>query len=282
VNDAYRSETWQRFWLRPESEAADWSRAEPTIESVCEIFAEHGITTGKVLDLCCGTGRLSTRLAKKGFTAVGLDISPIYLEEARRRAREHDVESRVKFLLGDMRNVDEVVGHEGPFDCVLSFRNSFGFWSDETDEMIFTKVRRMTREGGVLVIGECDHLAQLMLSFDRTRVYEYEDAMMISEADMDYITNMFTATFKYYTKEGGVLKYRDSFDYQARVYSVSELSSLLGRAGWKVIEVYESLKDLQPFTHEAIFKGTTSMSVVAKAIDDLGRIESSHHRNKVR
>jgi hypothetical protein len=148
--------------------------------------------------------------------------------------------------------------------------------------MVFKKVRRMTNEGGVLVIGECDHLAQLMLSFDRTRVYEYEGAMMISEADMDYITNMFTATFKYYTKEGSVLKYRDSFEYQARVYSVSELSSLLGRAGWKAIEVYESLEDLQPFTHEAIFKGTTSMNIVAKATDGFVQIEGSHRRNEVR
>jgi hypothetical protein len=104
-----------------------------------------------------------------------------------------------------------------------------------------------------------------MLNFDKTRVYESENAVMISEANMDYISNMFTAVFKYYTKNGDVLKYRDSFNYQARIYSVSELSSLLERAGWKVTKAYESIEDLQPFTHKAIFKGTTSMNIVAKA-----------------
>jgi ubiquinone/menaquinone biosynthesis C-methylase UbiE len=266
MSEAYVSEIWQKFWFKAESERAEWSEVESSIGGICRILAEHGITAGKVLDLCCGTGRLSIWLAKKGFTAVGLDISPLYLEDAKKRACEHGVESKVKFFLGDMRSVDEVVGSESPFNCVLSFRNSIGFWGNKTDEMIFTKVRRMTKKGGVLIIGECDHLGQLMLSFDKTRIYESGNAMMISEASMDYISNMFTAVFKYYTKEGDVLKYRGSFNYQARIYSVSELSSLLERAGWKVTRAYESIEDLQPFTHRAIFKGTTSMNIVAEAI----------------
>jgi len=265
MNDAFSSEIWQRFWFRSESERAEWSEAESSIKGICRILAEHGIAAGKILDLCCGTGRLSTWLAKKGFTVVGLDISSLYLEDAKKRACEHGVESKVKFVLGDMRNVEKVVGSESPFDCVLSFRNSLGFWGEKTDQMIFTKVRKMTKEGGVLIIGECDHIGQLMLSFDKTRVYESENDVMISEATMDYISNMFTAIFKYYTKEGDVLKYHNSFNYQARIYSVSELSSLLKRAGWTVTEAYENIEDLQPFTHKAIFKGATSMNVVAKA-----------------
>jgi len=270
MNEAFRSEVWQKFWFRVgnryhPAEIAEWSEAESSVEGICKIFAEHGITAGKVLDLCCGTGRLSTWLAKKGFMAVGLDISSLYLEDAEKRAREHGVESKVKFFLGDMRNVDEVVGLESPFDCVISFRNSLGFWGDKVDEMIFAKVRKMTKKGGVLLIGECDHLGQLMLSFDKTRVYESENGVMISEASMDYVSGMFTAVFKYYTKEGDVLKYRDSFNYQIRIYSVSELSSLLERAGWRVTKAYESIVGLQPFTHKAMFKGTTSMNIAAKA-----------------
>jgi ubiquinone/menaquinone biosynthesis C-methylase UbiE len=270
MKEAYTSELWQRFWFKVgdryhPAEIAEWTEAESSVEMICRIFAEHGIATGKVLDLCCGTGRLSIWLAKKGFMTTGLDISRLYLEDAKKRAHEHGVESKVRFFLGDMRNVDEIVKSEGPFDCVISFRNSLGFWGDKMDETILTKVRRMTRKGGVLLIGECDHLGQLMLNFDRKRVYESEDSVMISEASMDYVSGMFIAIFKYYAKEGDFLKYRDSFNYQARVYSVSELSSLLERAGWRVTEAYESIEDLQPFTHRAIFKGSNSMSIVAKA-----------------
>jgi SAM-dependent methyltransferase len=242
------------------------ARAEATVGGLCKILKRYGIWTGKVLDLCCGTGRMSTAFARKGFKAIGLDISPPYIEEARRRARRQHVESLVRFYIGDMRMMDKVVGLERPFDCVLSFRNSFGFWGDEVDEAIFTNARQLTKKGGVLVIGECDHLAQLMVSFDRTRVYESKSAVMFSEADMDYISGMFKAKFRYYRKKGDVLTYGDTFDYQARVYTVSELSSLLKRAGWKVARAYEDLQDLEPFTHRSAYKGTSSMNLIARAV----------------
>jgi ubiquinone/menaquinone biosynthesis C-methylase UbiE len=263
MKDSFGSETWQKYWIPPESE---WTKAESSVEMICKVFAENGVASGKVLDLCCGTGRLSIWLAKRGFTAVGLDVSSVYLREAKRKAREHRVESGVRFYQGDMRNVDDVVAGESPFDCVISFRNSLGFWGDKEDEAIFTKVREMTRMGGVLLIGECDHVGQMMLSFDKTRTYQSRKGVMISEASMDYVSGMFKAVFRYYTREGNSLRYCDSFDYHARVYSVSELSSLLERAGWKVISAYESIEGLRPFTAEAIFKGPTSMNLVAKAI----------------
>jgi hypothetical protein len=104
-----------------------------------------------------------------------------------------------------------------------------------------------------------------MLNFDRTRVYEFENVVMISEADMNYISGMFTAVFRYYTKKGDDLTYHDSFNYRARVYSASELTSLLEKAGWKVTNAYEIIEDLEPFTSTAIFKGATSMNLVAEA-----------------
>lgn len=221
---------------------------------MCKVFAENGITSGKVLDLCCRTGRLSIWLAKRAFTTVGLDISSIYLKEAKRRAREHRVESRARFYLGDMRSVDELVGSESPFDCVISFRNSIGLWGEKEDEMIFRKVRGITRKGGVLLVGACGHVGRMILSFDRTRTYESKKGIMISEASMDYVSGMFKTVFKYYSRERDSLKYRDSFKYHARVYSMSELSSLLGKAGWKVTKAYESIEGLRPFTAQAIFK----------------------------
>jgi ubiquinone/menaquinone biosynthesis C-methylase UbiE len=201
-----------------------------------------------------------------GFKVVGLDISSLYLSEGKRRARKHRVESKVKFYQGDMRNVDKVVGPESPFDCVINFRNSLGFWGAKEDEAILSKVRRMTRKGGVLLIGECDHVGQMMLNFDKTRTYESRKGVMISEASMDYVSGMFKAVFRYYTKERDGLKYRDSFDYRVRVYSVSELSSLLERAGWKVVRAYENVDGLRPFTANAIFKGPTSMNLLARAL----------------
>ena len=104
TNEAFRSELWQRFWLREgdryhPAETAEWSEAESSVEGMCRIFAEHGITGGKVLDLCCGTGRLSTWLAKKEFMSVGLDIPSLYLRDAEKRARELEERSSLLWEL---------------------------------------------------------------------------------------------------------------------------------------------------------------------------------------
>ncbi|MDR0487711.1 MAG: class I SAM-dependent methyltransferase, partial [Treponema sp.] len=40
----------------------------------------------KVLDLCCGFGRISAELARRGFDVTGVDITESYLQCAREEA----------------------------------------------------------------------------------------------------------------------------------------------------------------------------------------------------
>lgn len=62
-----------------------------------------GDLTGKsVLDVGCGSGRLSIEAAKRGASrVVGLDFAPNMLEIARRQADQDQVGDRCEFLQGD-------------------------------------------------------------------------------------------------------------------------------------------------------------------------------------
>jgi len=64
----------------------------------------------KVLDLGCGSGELSARIAQSGADVVGLDASPSMLQKARRAFPD------LRFELGDGANFD--LG--GDFDAVFS------------------------------------------------------------------------------------------------------------------------------------------------------------------
>ena len=66
----------------------------------------------EVLDLGCGIGRWSRRLARRGANVVGVDLAPSMIEEAKRRTPDRAVDYRV----GDLRTL--ALGRT--FDFVLA------------------------------------------------------------------------------------------------------------------------------------------------------------------
>src|SRR5881394_3156078 len=65
------------------------------------IFDRHPLGAGTVLDVGCGTGELTARLAEKyeGATFVGIDVEEPHLERARARCAAFG--SRVRFEVAD-------------------------------------------------------------------------------------------------------------------------------------------------------------------------------------
>lgn len=59
---------------------------------------------GPVLELACGTGRLTIALAREGFRITGIDNSAAMLDEARRKSAEAGV--AVEWVEADMRDFD--------------------------------------------------------------------------------------------------------------------------------------------------------------------------------
>jgi Uncharacterised nucleotidyltransferase/Methyltransferase domain len=91
---------------RPQQDLAIY---DPTPQEVVEqILHFANIEPGDVLyDLGCGDGRIVVAAAETyGIRAVGIDINPRRIAEARANARHHHVEDRVEFLESDAKIVD--------------------------------------------------------------------------------------------------------------------------------------------------------------------------------
>jgi SAM-dependent methyltransferase len=70
---------------------------------ICEI--DSGT---RQLDLCCGKGEMLSRWAAEwGLIGVGVDISPVFLEAARQRARQLEVLPKLTFVEGDAADYPE-------------------------------------------------------------------------------------------------------------------------------------------------------------------------------
>jgi 2-polyprenyl-3-methyl-5-hydroxy-6-metoxy-1,4-benzoquinol methylase len=60
----------------------------------------------RVLDVGCGVGRWSRRLAKRGAHVTGIDLSPTMIAEAKRRAAQEGVGARCRFETQDLSELD--------------------------------------------------------------------------------------------------------------------------------------------------------------------------------
>lgn len=238
-----------------------WPTAEPAVEGMTDILAKKGIGGGRVLDLCCGNGRMAVNFARKGFKVVGVDMSPAFLADARKKADECGVSDRVKFIKGDVGKLSTVLGKANPaFDAALLAWTAFGYKTKNEDLRIFQQARKRCRKGAVLFIENTMHSEFLSLKFTPRSYSEYGDIVLLDERKYDRTTSDMKNAWRFYGKKGTSLHLIDTIKYQIHVYSLSELSGLLKKAGWKVAETYGSMQHREPMGP------ATAMNVVAVAV----------------
>ena len=101
---------------------------------------------GPVLELACGTGRLTIPIAQSGVQMVGLDIAPSMLAHARTKAAAAGV--KIEFVEGDCREFD--LGRR--FALIFMAFNSMQHLHDyESLAALFPNVRKHLAEGGRFV-----------------------------------------------------------------------------------------------------------------------------------
>ncbi|MEH3088649.1 MAG: class I SAM-dependent methyltransferase [Microbacterium arborescens] len=100
-----------------------------------------GIGAGAVLDIGCGTGMLTTSLARPGRRVVGVDPSPAMLAAARRRPGAEGV----TWVDGD-----SAAAPDGPFDLALMTGNVAQLIPEGAWQRTLADVRGRMSLGGVL------------------------------------------------------------------------------------------------------------------------------------
>ena len=93
-------------------EARNW-HLQSRMALVLETIDRHGRAGGRVLDVGCGTGFLLERLAERGFSGVGVDLSPESVAHASRRLEEIGASDRLAAVVGSAYDPPE-----GPFDLI--------------------------------------------------------------------------------------------------------------------------------------------------------------------
>jgi len=231
-------EDYLRFHLR----GGEWLE-ERTLPQCDFVITALDLRPGaRLLDLCCGQGRHSVELAKRGFTVTGLDLSEYLLDLARRRAREAGV--AVNFVHRDMRELP----WEDEFDAVVNLFTSFGYLeTDEEDERVLAAIHRALRPGGQLLI---DHHNR-----ERTTAWfgggpkdwcEHDGHIILEEHAWDVRRARITMTRTIIPPDAP----RRQRSFVLRIYAHSEMLAMFRRAGLEWVKTYGGY-DGSDYTHES-------------------------------
>ena len=211
-------------------------RAEAEVGVIVEQLREVGIPDGaRLLDAGCGIGRHSVALASREYEVVGLDISPLYLEEGRKAANEAGVD--VKFVQGDMRDVGGTLEDEAPFQAVVNMFTSHGYYQGDDDLQFFRDLHSLSAPGAALVL-ETLNRDFILRNFTPIGHEEAGEICKYDHRSFDLETSSIHSEWSFYEKGGGDLNLRLRVDLELRAYSLHEMKELLARAGWETVNSF--------------------------------------------
>ncbi|MDH3644276.1 MAG: class I SAM-dependent methyltransferase, partial [Gammaproteobacteria bacterium] len=105
-----------------------------------------GATPRRVLDLGCGPGFYSQRLATLGHECLGIDFSPASIDHAAARARHCG--SSARYRLADIRDGNFGSG----FDAAILVFGEFNAFTSKEAAVILGNIRDSLGDGGKMVI----------------------------------------------------------------------------------------------------------------------------------
>jgi len=188
-----------------------------------------------LLDLACGTGNMTLRLAKMGYDMIGVDISEDMLAEAQQKAFESELHKKILFLAQDMRYLDLY----GTVDAVVCVCDGINYILTLTDlAQVFKRVRLFLNPNGVFI-------------FDINTEYKFNELLATysfeakSENNESYIwQNNFNPKTK--INEYKVLFYPQCWEepfieiHHQKAYSISEITDLLKETGFSQIQITDN------------------------------------------
>jgi SAM-dependent methyltransferase len=214
-----------------------WANTPAEVDSILKLL--RPAPRGAILDLCCGPGRHSLELTRRGFSVVGVDRTAAYVNEARKRAKSERL--KVEFVKEDMRRFCR----PRAFDAALNMFTSFGYFRNpKQDRRVLLNVHRSLKPGGKLLM---DLLGKEILArkFQERDWHEEQGVMFLEERKLSQGWSWIDS--RWILLKGAR---RKEFLVSHRLYSAKELSDLLRGCGFEKVRVYGDLAGAE-YDHNA-------------------------------
>lgn len=197
--------------------------------------------TQEILDLACGFGRHAIPLAKAGYKITGVDYSKYLLARAKIEAKKAG--ARVKFARKDMRSL----GFKNKFDVIYAMFTAFGYFADEKDnEKALKSMARSLKPGGKFLL-DLNNIIEVITRVNKLHKKKSDGTMtkVFKEELSNDLKIKITSTFNHQKMTMAMkIEWRDesdkekNFETKVRLYSLPEITNMLGEAGLKVEKIF--------------------------------------------
>lgn len=214
-------------------EFMDQTPYDQWLQNILTVFQEEHVSEGgKVLELGCGTGKMTRRLSKAGYQMTAIDNSVEMLEIAGNSGEE-----KILYVLQDM------VSLELPekMDAVISICDCINYILEPLDlQEVFCRTKRYLKEQGVFMFDMNSHFKYKQILSQNTFAEDREDASFIwdnfyveEERINEYQLSLFIRN------EAGTYDKFEEVHFQ-RAYDEKVISEMLLKAGFCEIKILDA------------------------------------------
>lgn len=206
------------------------------------LLKKFGADHGLVLELGCGTGKMTRLLADAGYDMIGLDDSGEMLGIAMER---DSLDSGILYLNQDMREFELY----GTVQAVVSVCDSMNYIIDEQELLqVFSLVNNYLDPGGIFIFDLNTLYKYKEILGERTICENRDEASFIWENyyDEKQQINAYDLTLFVREEDGRYKKYEET--HLQRGYAICRVRELVEASGLAWVACYEAFSEREPGT----------------------------------
>lgn len=195
----------------------------------------------KILELCCGTGRLTLPIAEDGYSVCGVDYTSSMLEQAKAKATEAGLD--IRFVEADIRSLDL----QEKYDLIfIPFNSIHHLYKNEDLFKAFDVVKNHLKDGGLFLLDCFNPNIQYIVEGEKEQkeiaAYTTEDGReVLIKQTMRYENKTQINRIEWHYYING--KFNSTQNLDMRMFFPQELDSYLEWTGFSVIHKFGDFEE---------------------------------------